>query len=502
MSIILHTNAEKFNPIRTGNYAFHDMVIQKMEAKEQKVYSMLGVSGYQELNQLIRKLGPDILKDLEVFSNRGEKYGLKWMINDIIAASQPRALPIHLNVEFDFSQVDLDSVFRALDGIVVSTGNDLMQLRMSVQYSGKLRMELDKASLKTLVNEITGAHLQVDTQSITQLQKRLVELVNTDTLRFTITDGAREKVVDAQGIKTLVTLQNFPWGLTKSGFDYLKDFMDSAEIDQLIKQNNRDIIEHLKNRLSSPGGKVARIMERILERTFASKDGEYFFAKGGNYMNGVVGALGELQGAIVFELLREELGIKAANLVGDAIMDNGKKNPVDIWVELLEGMGFGIQSKNYFENRTKEVQIPFAKFGFDLQERGSIVNAHFNADIETSEKDIIARHQSELMDYLYNNMDEVGTANTFFLVSGKYLIPTSKLLQVEDARVDGPNPVGTTNTFYMAPKNAYFMEWWTGGVPSKSVPKPGNGSYADSMERSMMVVAKIRVSDLEDYRFL
>lgn len=239
---------------------------------------------------------------------------------------------------------------------------------------------------------------------------------------------------------------NFPWGLTGSQLEkYIKENPNNEKIQNILQKIKEGIESRLNQLVNGASNEMIRAYKETLnEKVPQLVDGkiENFFLKGDNLVNGLLGAFGEFQNALLLNYLSIVLpnlpNSSAAQITGN-ISGNGYQPRRDVTF-LFQ---FGIQSKMLDPGSLNNTDINVYITVSEITEKGLMTqsfdsfmaNTIFNEDILAgrSDYDTVMKEVKEiLMEYEAHraNLSAGLSENVdFYWISGKYLVPASKILE-------------------------------------------------------------------------
>jgi hypothetical protein len=273
------------------------------------------------------------------------------------------------------------------------------------------------------------------------------------------------------------TIPNFPWGVLKEDVELAKQLGNSDELVQELKRATDTIKNFIFSEL---GGGATPDLKKAIEITWNTNFGPkrndplLFFSGGtkGNFISGVQGALGEFQSALIFNYLGMKIGDPAlAKIVGSAYKNNEQlRTDVNIFSNI------GIQVKN-FNSMINEGNLGFVNdrsigstihpvdFSQYLPNKNNfldfLANYYFNTTYQEEVRDDfeeliidLGNYLGEIMNMSINNV--LKDTFSFYLISGKYLVPGSRILKMAD-QINLRNSIEITSSYHGLPDLAYEM---------------------------------------------
>lgn len=448
MNAWLHTNSdfiEVFNLTNVDDLRYNSY--QFLLGQEQKLYSLVGASNYQEFMEILRK-------------EFGEAEGVKDALNNfkksnlIINLGLPSQLQfVNQPIEFTLtSEVSQDIVALMKKELGITTEDFVISvegepLRLSFDYN--------ESYIKAFLNAyFNGERTFIDNSNNQSRSSK------TNPLRYA--NKAFKKLASSGKIGNIVVNQkqvdehfvvNAGSGGMKSNFQYKKEdiikaiknnSLESAHLRQAILNSRNIIYNTLKSFMNGIPD-----LERAFDRAWVVKMGALnsqnidktlekfsFFSKGDNLNAGVSGAVQELYTVIIAEYINIKLGNgiygSVAKVLGN-IVKGGEQPKTD--VQILRSIG--IQVKAYSFNRSitqMTTNIHPGSLGQALGPYGNeniadtIVQLVFNST--KGDYHDIAKDLEPALAQLMNmtTSKEIKDTVCFYMVDSQFLVPGSAIL--------------------------------------------------------------------------
>lgn len=449
---LLHTNSkylDGFNPEFSSLKEASMGKISSLENKEKELYNKLtGTNNYQDFIKKIRELfnGKEAQKDRKAllnFSNTELKNFLKELENN--KRRSEISLPITLKISLkNLEQNQIKISQRGKE--YITEGNLIIPNVM-----------LNVGNIKKVVNEVFGRHFDVENlTALDNLQSFVGQLLDAGAVTF----DDKGNVTNSFKEYFLPQIRNFPWGFTQKDFDRLREYVSDSFLEEQIRKAYNEIKSFILNTLCAD---TSDDLKKSVIKVWNKKIGKdilniEFFSKGENFVNGVVGALGEFQAAVLFEYLNIRLkrnkSIKTKIVGNEYLYGAQKKTDVELF-----GM-LGLQIKNINLNSIKN----------NLGDKGSIINTttsalrfskylnpsvsntfltfltnyYFNLDFQRKQeknfislKDFLGKYLGELFNLAM--ADSVKDTVCFYFISGQYLVPGSVILRSANKAMEQNN---------------------------------------------------------------
>lgn len=436
---VLHTNPLKF----AGNWEFKGITdikdsfvvtdiknrISKLENQEHKLYSKYGCADFYEFMEHIHQLLDNPTYQVEIdclkqFSMSNLRPILLNRFKGEESGNRPNTPSFSLQVNQQQSK-KIEFNFNGEKTEISTPRTDLKELRGFLHENFGTRANLGKSKiLPTIISHIKEGHLIFEGEGGATI----------DSLRFNIDIGTKV----------------WPWGYTATEYKQIMSTIDANNLDNQIMQEAlhralKEIENFIVNEMCSGAPVVQAIARRHINKLFSttsSIEQSAMFFQGGNFINGVGGALGELQTAMTFDFLAEierGSGQLISEVIGDIVNKNGQKPKTD--VQLFDEIN--VQVKNYSFNRkdtiintstTPEKISEYLTGEQGLSLRGFLANWYFSKDFRT----MYSGKLEKIEQFLYNEIeglfslavkDGMEDNISFYFISGGYLVPGSHILK-------------------------------------------------------------------------
>ena len=245
-----------------------------------------------------------------------------------------------------------------------------------------------------------------------------------------------------------VRIPNYPWGITKND-------IENAELDEGLKKDLIAALVKIKTFIFQELGaggtpELKQAMQAVWSRNFSQSwsDPLRFFSgtTKSNFISAVQGSLGEFQAALIFEYLRgKKLAGPALAQIQGNLFQGGEQGKTD--VQIFQSLGLQVKNVNIIEQngrlsllRDLKTNIHPKKFAQYLPNQGGdfldfLANYYFNTSYQETQQATIDQLQKNLSYWLAELMNmalvdsEVGDTVSFYLISGRYLVPCSSIIR-------------------------------------------------------------------------
>lgn len=472
----LHTNATKYlNPY---NFNFKQQLrhrvdknsaLQSLKAKEKQFYQRtVGASTYQEFYDKIQSIFEENQQDFEVlrrFSNaRGQlREDLqKRFTSTLTEVHQNNGLSNDIEVQFHLDSAKIDEQIRQTflqefgkdKQIHINKNTYQLRLGFDTQYLKDAFTNVFKISHFKKLNKDNNGNLYYSNNTET-LENILKDLIKNGILTNTSAGQS-----DYLKLFKAYSKAIFPFGYTREMIDNLReDYRNDPESLAALERCLEQAIEEIENyilRVLGAGAsqKLLNIMRAQLDDELGKYKGAKvydIFMQGTNFLNGVVGALGEFQVAILFRYLSQATDI-GGTLLGNQIVYEiqgeqyqgiVQKGKVD--VEFFEKLG--VQVKNYSLNANLK-ELEWFKTSMSPQKYSALIEGNtekgefltFLANYFFNQSFTCAHSADfqEILDFvgeqiweLFNLaiLDSLNDVVTFYMISGTYFVPGSFFIE-------------------------------------------------------------------------
>lgn len=493
MTGVVHTKSDKF-PINAPSVSINQLV-SILQAQEDDFYNSLfgghgGIepSTIKDLINAVRSLGEirDYLKNFTA-DNLNKIFWTVLQRTKIPIGDQEQQVRLQLTIN-NPDTTAINKMLEQINGITWGNGafcTATLSLNSSDKIDIAIKPKLGElqdslAQFKDLF-KITSGRQYKNTSANTLNLRNYLRQLNQDEL-FTVTQGSTDI---SQYTINFVTRANFkasgtPFNLTKQELEFLGRDKTDAELHDMVCNNQTFLYDYFAT-LFDGNMEMITAMSQVWP-LYENRDFTNFstFMQGGlNAWNCFLGDAGELEGALIMQLLANR-GI--VNPMKVQIWGNktelegvlkGKKSPIDILMTLGK-LVFGIQSKDYSElssmySPTYTTKLNSGEIPFSDEERTAIVNLYFNSsygDPQSQAAAFAKQYGPELLRLArsQNNLDGV-KRNTLFLINARYLVPGSVILRMhlEDLVVNGPSARGSDDDFAAESDEKgrpVFVDYW------------------------------------------
>lgn len=421
---LLHTGSHWLHGFQ-DSFSFNSFVskgnISTLEAKEKSLYRKFGVDTFEEFRNIINKLFLEYPQDREIL----QRFSSDNLRSELLRFSS--------TVGMEFNQ----TVSLTIDLNVAQQGDfQISKKSKDVSINGVIQIpdvQLDTKSIKEIFNK----YLSTTFRKGSDWQKNLQEMIASLESQGVISIGDGPKTFYEE---YTMASKNFPWGYTKRDIDFAIQMGKESEIYQQLEEAKRKIKDFIRNTLcagASPD--LIKAVDSVWRSTIGSGiSGIAFFEKGNNFLNGIIGALGEFQFAVLTKYLGFRTGIRTnVSLVGTELLNTGAQRKTD--VEIFRSLG--IQIKNFSINTRFDAintSVSAAKFAEYIDNSSDfltfIANYYFNLTYQsrrTSDFQTLLEFLGYKIGEIYNLAvaDSVTDTVVFYYISGRYLVPGSAILR-------------------------------------------------------------------------
>lgn len=496
--------------------------IQYLEQKERALYQQYGADNFSKFKQNI----------YEVFSSEDTK-----VIKRFEAASLQKRL-----ADFALTNKELYEVKEAIKIIIdQSKIQNIKGLKLAEGAKLEFGIEAGEVSvtrLKEEMNKTFGRHFHKDNATATQYLDRFITALTSPDGPMTIRVGKETSPgkIEYTDEYTRYTIPNFPWGVTKDLWEQAKKDNNRSilnEIERATDRIRRFLIEEIGRGGSS---EMKQAIESVWDSLFGTEANQARFFSGGkkNFIGAVQGAMGEFQTALIFRFLDIKgisKGKALATIKGNVFLE-GTSEQSRTDVEVFRSIG--IQVKNFVEIEEEINGNPKTSYLHDITTKihplklsknfspdiadsflAFMANFYFNKDYERKAfgsmvelKYALTNWLGSVMNMAVNDAMQEDTV-TFYMFSGKYLVPCSAILRMSQQlqlknslKIYGAESTGLTDKGYARAENGepIYKKYWayengawiTEGTDnattsknllSKSISIQTNFNYFDEIEK-------------------
>ena len=501
--------------------------LKYLQDQEQKLYASLGCHTFEQFRDKLKEaFSPKNMEVLRRFQpNQLEKSLQQFTGQYSTLYEQDVRLTFELNkvVKLDYKMKD--------NAFVDDNGSPLKQLSIYVD-------NFSATTIKEKLNAyFADRHFITSSEYMEAVNALLDNLLNEGALKISIKDP---KTGDFTTKWNPPPIPNFPWGCTLKQLEEAKKHKVTKVI-KAYKQAAQQIKDFVCVTLSDGADKELQdAIKTTWDENFtnANRDPAIFFqgTTKENFISAVQGSLGEFQAAVIFTFLDQKFGTKNnyAKILADQLK-NGEQLKTDI--EIIEGLG--LQVKNYTEikdsqtestrtlrdistnihpDRLAEVMGTARKYQF----LDYISNYFFNKTFAEKTKDVYSDMVKMLGGYLGEIMnmtmgDVMKDTISFYFISGKYLVPASRILEaanrlgLTDNIIITSSYKGLTDEEYMVQSHTnrrgrfspLYVDYWRhyrGGW--RQTPK-NTTEYTNLISHSISIRTKFNLFDeIENYAII
>ena len=516
---VLHTNSVYAQGINFNLSNFKTKSSGKLEtlkAKEHSLYNKFGVNSYHEFLQEVRNLFQT--QDIEVIQ-RFEAENLKKSLKNY-AYSTHDIFEQQVQLVFDFSQIenlknseslDLKKSLRIKKGAIIDvSGPPILE-----------NLTYNATNLKQVFNKyFSYHHFQKNNPNWTaNLENFVKDLVHSGILSFQTKQNGVFKQTNV-----ISSIPNFPWGVKKKDVELAEKLGTDSAIYKELQRALTEIQNFIFNQLGAGATPELRTaMTKVWNKNFSQgKSNPLLFFSGGtegNFISGVQGAMGEFQGAVIFEYLALKKGANAfAKIIGNAY-ERGEQLRTD--VQIFETLGLQVKNVNEIINNGQNGllrDLATTIHPYDLSEYFQkdqsfldfLANYYFNSTYKSKVQSEFDQLEQELGNHLGEIMnmamsDSISNKVTFYLISGKYLVPCSAILeQAEELKLqnnltitssyEGRSDMQFLEKTYQSKRtnrvNAAFAKYWRNAPHSE---EKWQATQANKQEAKNLVQKRISI---------
>lgn len=443
--------------------------ITKMQNKERQLYQQFGATDFQGFRSVLQALL--LPQDLQVL----RRFEAENLSNELqrFSLQQQDLYKQEIEIIFDFSQLDKLHLSKELEGFQ----------KGPKATDDAIRTTYEVGAIKNIINKQFGRKFHVGSSFEKNIDVAVHQLLTSGVIQISI--GKPNGAGDYKYNETYVVheIPNFPWGVTKDIYKTAKRENNTiilSEIEKAIKQ----IYLFLQNELAATASSELKqaIRSTWIRLCRDGNDPALFFSGGktNSFISGVQGALGEFQAALLFEYISLKAGKNAlATIKGSTRLENLTKEQARTDVEIFQA--FGLQVKNFV---TIEKEVEGGKYKSFLQDihtrihpdkvakyldssiqedfLGFMANVYFNQSYYDQQYAKTSALLFSLREWLGEIMnmavdDAVEDTVTFYVISGKYLVPCSVILQAADS-IGLTNQIQIKSSFKRKTNEEFSME--------------------------------------------
>lgn len=448
---VLHTKSaflthKKFNfSFRNSTLTLDQSIIQA-EAREREFYNKFGVNNYVDFMTLVRT---DFIKsegDRQVLSN----FSYDGLNATLYSAFRNLSRNYHNAEDYEVTINIKDTATPEIQKTVQKMFKEVFG--KDAEFTGNFKISIDSPLLFKLINKSQKSSKSTTVMSSHKASAGRIKDVETlETEMAKDNSWLQINIVDSASRQTNYSLSEimkadeqeyrFPWG-------YKKDDIIRAESDPKLRERIQEAYEQVKNYvINTLGAGASPNLKRALQITWVKKMGtqltqDFSFFEKGRASNSLKGAMGEFQTAAMMELFYLQYagntGKTVAKIMGDTDSTGGLadvsvfddfgiqvKNFTEMATKKREDVGATISIGNitkYFSNEdsAKDTRIFFANYFFNKTYQEKMKNLYDNLSMQLAQ-----------MHYILLSLSVASEDNkvSFYLISGKYLVPASEILK-------------------------------------------------------------------------
>ncbi len=420
-----------------------------LEAEEQKLYQTVGTDNYEDFISKFRMLLKE--ENIKVLKN----FEPAKLNEELARFASERGTLYNEEVQFtfDFNRMREASVklrdnvsFKNIKNINIVSNSDNM-VTLNLVYNA--------ANVKAILNKIyKDRHFLTSSLVMDAAEQRISDLISTDDkgnnrgLQITL-QNKETKNFDVSWEPP--SIPNFPWGCTLSQYEDAKKNKNETILKEFEKAAKyiKDFICNELCKEATPELKTAVLWTWQKNFVAQERQPELFFqgTRGSNFISAVQGALGEFQAAVIFTFLDQQIGHRSwfAKILGD-MYKRGEQAKTDVMI--IKNLGLQVKNINTFKNEFEQTQLirdletnihpdKLSEY-MDNSEQflDFIANYYFNTtfanETQTTYNNLIHVLNGYLGELMNFTMGQVVDTVCFYLISGKYLVPASKILEAAE----------------------------------------------------------------------
>lgn len=464
----------------------HNSSIDIMERKEEQLYKLFGATDFNGFRkQLLTLFNKNDLKVIHRFEAESLSKSLA-----IFSSQHEDLYGEEVELKFNFTKLrKLQSINQML-GIDIPKGKGV-----------SIRTKYTVSEIKKIINEIFGRHFHTTSTFTKEIDAFVHQLLTSGVLQIGIGREGRTEEKDFSKKYIIHEIPNFPWGVTKKVYTLSVKTGNKAILDEINKATQR-IYLFLQNDLAPDGSVyIKNAIRNVWKKLCKDGNDPALFFSGGtetNFISGVQGALGEFQAALIFEYVHLKTGlltfpsIKGSTRLEETLTKEEARTDVEIFEAIgLQVKNFNViqsnmdtKQKSFIHNITTKIHPNKLAEYFDEDIRydflNFMANVFFNEDYYQDERIKLTGLMFVLRDWIGEIMnmalnDSIKDTVTFYLISGRYLVPCSVILRVAE-QIGLNNSISIHSSFQRytneefneqdgdGPRYATYWERKTGGV--------------------------------------
>lgn len=433
--------------------------VRRLEASEKRLYLEFGKSNYDDFIGLLRELfnENDVLVISRFRPDYLEPVLAKFAHGRADLYNQEIKLILHLDKAEGY-RVRQEATAREsiINREKAKNKKGEFEVDININDFNSITQEItltyNHTNVKTVLNAFFKGHnFKSDREIMSNVDSMIDQLVAKNAIEVKLKN---EQTQDYTDNFIFSSIPNFPWGLSKKTYtDALARGEDDEMVEEIKRAVNR-IKEFVINELGE--GASLDLRNAIIttwEANFKDKENNpaLFFSGGktDNFISGVQGALGEFQTALIFTFLQRKLGrnSKYSKIIGNTYkLADGSSEQIKTDVQIMKGLGLQVKNVSIIKDelgndtfvRDLSTSIHPDKLEKQLAEGKKFVeyiaNYFFNITFQKETQSTFNQMILMLEGYLGEVMNMAINKNiddniSFYLISGKYLVPASKILR-------------------------------------------------------------------------
>lgn len=437
----------------------HNSSVDIMREREEQFYKKFGASDFSSFRKTLLKLFDQ--NDLRII-RRFEAESLSKSLA-IFATQHEELYGEEVELKFNFTKLrKLQSLEQSMLGFEVSKGRGT-----------SIRAKYTISEIKAIINKVFGRRFHTSSTFEKGIDEVVHQLLTSGVLQIYIGKETGNDQIDYSEKYQIHEIPNFPWGVTKGVYE------------QSVKENNKKILEEIKkatnriylfiqNELAPDGSsELRKAIRNVWTKLYRDGQDPVLFFSGGresNFISGVQGALGEFQAALIFEYIQIKIGLSTLpKIQGSTRLEQTlTKEKARTDIEIFQSIGLQVKNFNVIEQGIDGKQKSFLRdittrtHPYKLAEYFNneeieynflnfIANIHFNENYYKEERTKFSALTFVLQDWLGEIMnmaltDAIEDTVTFYLISGRYLVPCSLILEMGE-KISLNNSISINSSF-------------------------------------------------------
>lgn len=508
-SEVLHTNSKWI----TGSKSFSKLdlefhtkldiasAINECRSREEAVYQQYGCKNHSEFVQMVRQGFLESPRDAEVLK-RFEQENIARHFSNL---ARTQMLRLGSETQENIGPTS-NTVILKIDASKANVGMQKInkELAKFAGLDGELVLDINSQEFGKIVNAYRKSQGKKGSYRLTSVSdekmKEIIGMAMDESISISINGKHPLEYYEVDVVSNDIlgrTSRSFPWGLTKKDIKFALHSDKTGLVKRQLEAAHKTLKEFFTETLTQGGGVLMQQAAKIVweEKIGDVVDENIGFFEKGNQFHLKAGASGEFAGAMLFNYLNLRFGkAPTARRVATIIGDDTSMLNVQGKADLMLFEKYGVQVKNLALNWRKSTLIDTnTSIHRIAQQSGEnakdlrifLANYYFNksfADEHWAEFNEFVKNLSEYMYMVYsfavNDYIEEDTVN-FYLIGGKYLVPSSEILaSIEKRKTKETIPVNVpkntqakTDDFF---KDNYDNYWTAEKRQKKTYWEPTN----------------------------